>query len=33
MVYGAARDGMLVLAKMLYAISFYHLWHLYKVKL
>ena len=33
MVYGAARDGMLVLAKMLYAIAFYHLGHLYKVKL
>ncbi len=29
MVYGIAKGGMLVLAKMLYAIFFYHLGHLY----
>ncbi|MDE7210956.1 MAG: hypothetical protein K2O03_05870, partial [Lachnospiraceae bacterium] len=33
MVYGVAKGGMLVLAKLLYAIFFYHLGHLYKEKL
>ncbi len=33
MVYGAAKGNMLILAKLLYAIFFYHLGHLYKEKL
>lgn len=33
MVYGVAKGSLLVLAKLLYAIFFYHLGHLYKEKL